>query len=294
MLSLSSTGTAVNVVHTSACPDIGPVCFEREEPPHLHDQQFYVGELRAVAEYAFTDALRAEVQLPFRLTRTTITYRRLDGTAFTPDFAGIHHRNETLAGLGDPWLSVRPSVAFGSLRLTGRLGVTLPLGHTEENPFELGRAGLVHQHLQFGTGTFNPVLSVEAVQSFARVALRAHAQGRFVLYENGHGYRAGDLYAAGLEAEAPVWGPLTVALGAEVVSERPERWNGRIEQDGNLGRTDVLAGLTTKWKVGSFFLHAGARVPVYQAIVENGDEAAQLRYPVVVDVGVSRPFSFGR
>ncbi len=33
-------GTTMNVVHRSDCPDIGPVCAEREEPPQLHDQQF--------------------------------------------------------------------------------------------------------------------------------------------------------------------------------------------------------------------------------------------------------------
>ena len=47
----------------------------------------------------------------------------------TTDVQISHHRNETLLGSGDPWDS--------------------------------GRADLEYQHIQFGTGTFDPIVAVE-------------------------------------------------------------------------------------------------------------------------------------
>ena len=57
--------TRVRTTHESECPDIGPICAVRDEPPQIHDQRFAVSELRAIVEHAFTDALGVEVtELP--------------------------------------------------------------------------------------------------------------------------------------------------------------------------------------------------------------------------------------
>jgi hypothetical protein len=45
---VSLTGTTKRVVHPETCPDIGPVCTVRAEPPQLHDHHFYMAELRPV------------------------------------------------------------------------------------------------------------------------------------------------------------------------------------------------------------------------------------------------------
>ena len=106
------------------------------------------------------DHRAAELQLAARLIQADIQYRWLDGVPFTPPFPKLHHRNETLFGLLAPWLSVTARVASGRYEVAFRLGITLPLGKTEENPFTRGELGLPYQHLQFGTGTVNPVLGV--------------------------------------------------------------------------------------------------------------------------------------
>lgn len=283
-------GTAVHVVHESHCPDIGPICNERDEPPQLHDQMFYVTELRPILEYGLSEHFSVEVQIPFKVNHTTIVYRRLDGTVYEPDFANIHHRNETLFGLGDPWLSGRTAWKVGPFMLTGRLGLTLPLGSTEENPFVLGRAGLEHQHIQFGTGTFDPVLALEAAYPLGRYSLRAYAQAQLVLDESSKGYRAGNRYGMGALSEGPLVGALRGSVGLDVLTEQPERWDGRIEQDGNLGRTDVLVGVSLTYPLGPFRLTVGAKVPVYQHVIETGHEGGQLTYPAIVNVGLQRPF----
>ena len=76
----------------------------------------------------------------------------------------IHHRNETYTGLTDldVFLGYKVSGFFRARdALFVRLGTTIPTGKTEENPWELGDAGIEHLHIQFGTGTFNPIANLQ-------------------------------------------------------------------------------------------------------------------------------------
>lgn len=291
---LNLTTTAVNVVHSELCPEIGPICREREEPPQLHDQLFYVAELRPIVEVGLTERFGLEAQVPLRFNRTTVVFRRLDGTAFTPDYENIHHRNETLMGLGDPWVSGRGAWRLGGVALVGRLGVSLPLGRTEANPFALGAQGLAHQHLQFGTGTFNPVMSLDVAGMLGRFRLQGYGQTQLFLYRNGDGYQAGNRFTVGASVETAVVQRLRVSLGADVVNEQPERWNGEVQQDGNVGRTDVLAGAMLTYPIGTLAVGLSVKVPVYQHFIQvehsHDEDPGQLRYPAIINLMLHRSF----
>ena len=278
-------------MHPQECPDIGPICAVRAEPPQQHDQQFYVGELRPIFEYSLSTHFGVELQLPFKVTHTTVQYRRPDGTIFVPDYEDIHHRNETLFGVGDPWLSARTAWVVGPVIIGGRVGLTLPVGKTEEDPFALGRAGLAHQHIQFGTGTFNPILGLEVRVPIGKYSLQAYGQAQVVLKESLQRFQAGNRYSAGLSGEGPIAGQFRASVGADVVNEQPERWFGSVEQDGNLGRTDVLVGGSLSYLLGGFSVSLGAKVPVYQAIITSGShDGGQLTYPAIINLGIRRAF----
>jgi hypothetical protein len=282
----------VNVVHPSQCPEIGPICNVRDEPPQLHDQVFYVTELRPILEYQLLDRTSIELQLPLRVSVTTIRYLRLDETPFEPDYENIHHRNETLTGFGDPWLSARATLSAAGFSFLGRVGVTIPLGRTEPNPFALGAAGLPHQHVQFGTGTFNPLLGLDVARNLGLVLLRGYAQAQLSLYENRHGYLAGTRILGGIEAGGRIWRGLSAFGAADIFSEAPERWDGVIQQDGNLGRTDVLVGASITYAVGGYNVGLGLKLPVYQHIESDSHEAGQLSYPAIVSFTVHTVFDF--
>jgi hypothetical protein len=280
----------IRVVHESHCPEIGPVCAQRDEPPQLHDQTFQVVDLRAIVEYGLASRWSVEAQVTSRLTITRIQYKRLDGTVFEPDYPNIHHRNETLAGVADPWLAVRGAWVLGGFQAMGRLGVTLPLGRTEPNPFVLGEMGLEHQHIQFGTGTFNPVLGVEIARPLERWNLQGYAQAMLVLYENEHGYRAGHRLGGGVSVDHALLDRLSLGAGVDVLQEKPERWDGMVMQDGNLGRTDILVGGLLTYFTRPFAASLTVKVPVYQNIVQAEDEHADLSYPIVLGLTVRALF----
>ena len=104
----------------------------------------------------------------------------------------IHHDRRTLTGLSD----FRLLVAHRKLNLLREgdgldiaFGTSLPTGATEENPFKAGDAGLEHEHIQFGTGTFDPLIELYYTAPVSSsFTLGAFGVGRFPLYENSKNY----------------------------------------------------------------------------------------------------------
>ena len=275
--------TRVRTTHESECPDIGPICAVRDEPPQIHDQRFTVGELRASVAHAFTESLGADLQVPLRLNHTTIQFRRLDGTPVTLDYENIHHRNETLFGLGDPWVLGRYTFPLGLVRLSARAGFTVPLARTVEDPFALGRAGLPHQHVQFGSGTVQPLLALEAERTWDSWSAQAWGHAQLAVAENSHGFRPGHRFGIGVSGELRLVGSLRASVGADLANEQPEQWGGVIQQDGNLGRTDVLVGGGLFWGTRDMQLGLTLRVPVYSHIIGHH---GQLEYPGLLSLNV--------
>jgi hypothetical protein len=202
----------------------------------------------------------------------------------------VHHRNETIVGPADPWLLLRAGGFAGRFWLAARAGVSLPLGKTEPNPFELGDRGIEHQHIQLGTGTVDPIGMVEASRSFGAVEIDAFAQGQLSLYENAHGYRAPLRLSAGGSVGTRVVGDLEGALGLEAYHEGAERWDGVIRQDAALGRTELLVAVLARQTIGATTLNLGLRFPVYRHIVTGDDPAGELSSPLTLSVGASHVF----
>lgn len=289
-LGVALTGTAVHVVHEAGCED-PTACDEiPPQPVHLHDQRLYPLELRLAAEYGVTELFGVEAQLPFRLVRTTVEYTTPAGAPYEPLDAGVHHRDETLAGLGDPWLLLRFGEQLGKWWVAARPGVSVPLGKTEENPFELGDRGLEHQHVQFGSGTVDPVLVVEASGTLKPVTLQAFAQGQASLYENSHGYRAPWRIYGGASVGTEVLRNFSAALGADAFHESADRWDGQVRQDGNLGRTEILATAVLTQVLGTTELSLTLRAPVWRHIVEGDEPPGTLSSPITVAFGVTHVF----
>ncbi len=281
-LGLSTAWMPMHVVHETHCPDIGPICLRRDEPPHLHDQTFQVFEARLITELGLTSNFSVEAQVPLRMTGVRIVYRRLDGSAFVPDWSDIHHRNETLAGLGDPWLLVRGATTVAGFELRGRLGLSLPVGRTERNPFALAALGLEHQHVQFGTGTFNPLATAEVSKALGHLTFLGSGQAFLPLAQNQHGFRAGVRVGLGVGTEVAFLERFRAAITLDVLHEGPERWDGVVQQDGNLGRTDVLAGAGFSAQLGRLSLSLAIKSPIFQHFVQTEDDHASLRSPIFV------------
>jgi len=256
-----------------------------EEPfPIFHEQDLTISEIAFVTEAGLARGLGVEAVVPLRWVRTRIRFEDLEHQPIEVPNGSIHHRNETLSGPGDPWLLLHGARGLGAWTMAARGGVSIPLGRTEPNPFELGRRGLAHQHIQFGTGTWDPVVGLAAGRRLGPVGFTVNGLAHLVFATNKHGYQAGDRFYASAALDRRIAGAWRGSAGLDLAREQTETWDGRIEMEGNLGRTDLLAsiGVTRPLgRAGSF--HVTAKIPLVTRAT-----GAQVRYPVIIAVGVSR------
>ena len=280
-LTLDLSATRVDTRHDAVEDVVG-----RPQVTVVHDQTIALGEVRLGAELGLSRRLALGAVLPVRLVDTSIRY--LDAatgdevTLVTPE---THHRDETRTAIADPWLLARAALERGPYTLDLRAGVTVPLARTEEDPFAAEAMGAEHEHIQFGTGTFNPVLGAEGHYLADRFSLGVWGVTQQVLYESAKGYQAGDRYAAGAAVESRLglraW---SFRIGPEMQAESRERWHGVAHTDeGNQGRVDVLAAAGVSWWLGEGMRVTGAlKVPVWTHVI-----GGQVEYPVLVQLGVA-------
>jgi len=268
------TGTSIRIEH-----------IESEDPglvtPYWHVQRLLIGELALSAACGLTSGLGVGLTVPLRQVRDRIRFEDLARNPYVPPEPDTHHRNETLLHVADPQLAALLTGASGAWTVNASLGTSIPIGRTEPNPFALGRLGLPHQHIQFGTGTWDPMLSVAALRSLGEVGISASVSAKVTLSENTHGYRAGNRYGILLGANRKLGGIWGTNLGMTLDRESPEKWDGQIEVEGNLGRTDLMlaAGIGRAVpRVGSF----GIKVQVPLKTWATGE---QVKYPLIVSLG---------
>jgi hypothetical protein len=281
------TGTTVHVVHEAGCRDLSACDEVPVQATYFHDQHLYPLELRLLGEYGLSNTFGIEAQVPFRSVTSRIDYTDANGAHYEPLDPGIHHRNETVFGIADPWLLLRVGTTVQKWWLAARPGLSIPLGSTEENPFELGDRGLRHQHIQLGSGTVDPVVIVEASRAFEAVQLQFFAQGQAPLYANGDGYRAPWRVYGGGSVGRKLVSDVSGALGVEASHEAAEKWDGEVRQDGNLGRTELLLAATLSYRVGATELGLSARVPVWRHIVVGDEPPGTLSSPVILSLSAS-------
>lgn len=241
-------------------------------------------DTRLAADLGVTPNLAIVVELPLRLFSTSIRYEDLAGHEVAIANGNVHHRDETLFGLGDPMLGLRFALRSGDWTFGANVGLRMPAGETQPNPYTEEAETLPHEHFQFGTGTFDPELSLALAYDFGDFALGAWGWTRTALYANQHGYEAGNRYAGGITASTAFalsdW-RFSVLIDAN--TETPERWDGVAPtDDGNRGRFDLYAGLGAAFQpTDAFFVGLTARVPLYHHVV-----GGQLELPIVIELNI--------
>ena len=289
-LHLGVSVLAGNASHVAECPDLGPDCAGPTPPaPFEHHVSLFTTETSLDASYGVLPWLAVEARLALRTATTRPTYTELDGApklvAFDP-----HHHDETLVGPTDPWLVLRFSAARSKLVTSARLGVTLPLGRTEPNPYVLGEQGKRHEHIQFGSGTLVPVVGLGLFYTVGPVDLDLSAVGLFSIYPNDKGFRAPSRLFPSFRVTVPFLdGALRPFASVDVPCETGERWDGRPGLEGGDGRVDLLVGGGVSFRF---------KAPWYVDVAVRGHAASLTRgatfdYPGVVQIGLGTDVDLG-
>lgn len=265
-LRLEQSAAPMEVSHVAECPDLGPECYGPVAPvPYNHHVAQVIAETALDFSLGITPNFGLDMRWSLRVTDVNPTYSELDGTPKeVPD--DIHHHDETLVDVTDPWLLARVGGSAGSFVSVARLGLSFPVGRTEPDPYELGRRGESHQHLQAGTGTFVPIAGfgfayTAGAGTEVPVTIALSGIGFFNLSENSHAFRAPlRLYASHRLALALLEGALTPAAEVSLGHEGEEYWHGMPGLEGSNVRTEIYLGGSLGWRFyDSWALEATAR-----------------------------------
>lgn len=276
-------GSFAHTEHAVA-PDEPEPGVPASEQPTRHLVDLGLLEWQFDAQLGFSRRFAVEAFLPVRVAIVRAGFER-DGVAL-PAARSIHHRDETMAGIGDLVLTGRVGVITPQdvrrLTVDLRLGSTMPTGGIERDPFALGRGGHRHQHVFFGSGTIDPVLGLEGTWLARRLGVTAWSLGRVAAYRNRFGYHPPSTVAAGVGVHSGLglrrWRFL---VQPEVFHESRARWGSDYAV--NTGRTSLLA-------TAGVFLRASRGVQAH-AIVKvpylNLTRGGQYRWPIVAMLGFS-------
>lgn len=299
-LGLAFTGSYIRAEHDTTFepePGVAPGDLARR-----HRLRIGAMSWAATAQFGFHQRLAAELALPFNANVVRADFLDADDQPIE-GYRSIHHRDETVSGVGDFVLAARVGVLRPSevprLSLDLRLGAALPTGRTEPNPFALAARGLENQRMFFGSGTVDPVLGLQGRTRFETWSLVFWTNARLRLYTNDRGYNAGHLLGGGVEAISGFgldrW---SFGLSPEVQHQTPATW-AAIDSSGdsadgvqtalNSGRTTLLLG------VGAYY----APEPTWQLFVQAKApfvlqaQAGDLAWPFLGTVGVRYAFGVG-
>ncbi|MDP6958548.1 MAG: hypothetical protein QF645_07005 [Planctomycetota bacterium] len=177
-----------------------------------------------------------ELQLPYDVKSQSVKYLTPEGNEFDNPEGDLHHRDETLQGMGDIkiFFHYRPTNVLREEDIVQLgFGLSAPTGKIEEDPYELGDLGLKHQHIQFGTGTVDPIFRLGYSTPVGKWNLSLSAGGQIPLYENRKHFKSPMLLD--FSAGAHIGLTESVGLHARYVLMYQNRGHWHDEIDPNTG-----------------------------------------------------------
>ncbi len=201
--------------------------------------------------WSFAPVWDLELDIPFDVKSIKARYELPDGTSFDNPQGNLHHRTERLDGLSDLRLLLnwRPS----SIAVTGDLlhlgaGLTLPTGRTTEDPYALGAMGLEHQHIQFGTGTVDPVLRLDYAFDIEGWGASCSLGLQLPLYKNRNDYIGSPLFDLSIGPRVAISEGCAIAMTYRLVYQGRAFWDNVLDE--NTGYVQQAVAVTVPVRLG--------------------------------------------
>ncbi|MCH7534289.1 MAG: hypothetical protein IH948_00810, partial [Bacteroidetes bacterium] len=191
----------------------------------------------------------------------------------------LHHRSETYTGISDFRLLI--AHRFNKFlskngRLDLALGTSIPFGKTEENPLLAGDEDKKHLHIQFGSGTFDPLLELHYVYGdINKFSFAVFTINKISLYQNKNLYQGSYETTSGISMGYRLKKWLIPRLALANFSQSRAKWDGVDDPNSGLISFNATATLTFKLKNG-LTVTPGYRHPLVQkTLAKDGDTFAK-------------------
>lgn len=309
MLGVSTSVTVLNTGHGVSpeqyefCPGPNP---EACDQALRHELELSLVNIHLSSAYYFSDSFGVSASLPLRIVGSKVAFLDASDSPIL-GFSSMHHRDETLVGVGDVNLGflARNSGSFAAnASWFGLLniGISLPTGNQVENPQLLGQWKDEHQHMFFGRGTAAPTFSASGSlrlswgfiegSFMATVPVVATASKEYTP-PDGHtlnassefdGYDVGQYMAptellgslgVGSDFETDDW---SITGLVESRYESQATWQG--VKSPNTGRTELTLGVRSSLILSDgFMVELSVKVPVWVAMPT---EESQVQMPFIL------------
>jgi hypothetical protein len=238
-----------------------------------------------VLKLALSPVTEMELQMPYDIKDVEATYELPDGTEFDNPQGNLHHRTEKLEGFSD--FKLYWNFALGDWRLSA--GVNLPVGEIEDDPYTLGDLGLTHQHIQFGTGTCDPLArAARTVHLWKGLDLNLAAGAHVPLVENRKGYQGPPMLDFSAGARLALFDWLTISASYSFIYQGRATWDG--EPDPNTGYTMEGIQVTLPIQAAGVFIAPS----LYKALdVDIRDEGDAFELDWIATLSVEIPLGGG-
>lgn len=248
----------------------------------LHDHIVSLDFLRSEVslEYVFKTNWSIWMRIPYDMKMQEATIEYIDPVTEEEREniirnRDIHHRNSTYSGFSDLRLLASHRIN-GFLSKNGRLdvalGSSLPVGRTEGNPLTAGKNGEKHMHIQFGTGTFDPLLELHYAGALSdKTSFSVFTINKFPFYTNDHGYKGSAETTSGISLSYRLMEWMSIAGTLANFSQSYARWDGVKDPNSGLISFNGNLGLTFR-TAGGLLITPGYRFPIHQkTLSEEGD-----------------------
>ncbi|MBL4624971.1 MAG: hypothetical protein JKY42_07515 [Flavobacteriales bacterium] len=271
---------------------LSPEGQEIDVPLHEHvvDLDFIRTEISL--EYTFKTNWTVWLRLPYDVKSQTASINYIETASTYQKEAmlrnrDIHHRSESYMGISDPRLLVSHRIN-GFLSKKGRLdiavGTTLPFGKTEENPLEAGENGVKHLHIQFGSGTLDPLLELHYVVGLSdKFSLGLYSINKFPFYQNSKSYLAAIESTSGIGLGYKMTDWFFIRATFANFSQSQAKWSGEKDPNSGLISFNSTANLTFKLKNG-LLITPGYRFPITQRTLSNEGDAFTYGHTFVLNL----------
>lgn len=251
-------------------------------PLHLHEVSLDLTHVELEARYTFAEHWDAVVRGSWeeKVQRASITFPNpvnpVQRRAIERN-QEIHHRSETYRGLTDLMLLTKRR-GSGLLRHDDRfsiaVGTSIPTGKTEENPYLLGDQGRRHLHIQFGTGTVDPLLELDyRLPLGASWAVGGFAAARSPLYENSRGFRGAPEITVSVGPRFRIGESVQLRAEAGFFHQGYGEWDGIRDPNTGLQSWTATLGLGIRYR--GAVVEGILRAPISQETLGEGDAFEQ-------------------
>lgn len=261
-------------------------------PLHKHEVEMNFYRMELSGSYAFKDNWTVRLHIPYEIKdqfASTPLFDTIKYTQYQIDAIirqrDLHHPTEVFKGFADMRLLVSHrffKVFLKKDMLDIAFGTSLPTGRTEPNALKLVAESKKHNHIQFGTGTFDPLLELNYSASLIRkFAFNTYALGKISFYENKNGEYKGPAELTGGINIFYFTKRFNFRAGGIALYQGYYYWDGVRDPNSGLISTMLSAGVQTKIS-NHISLNIGTRYPLYQTTFIKNEEGPYKQGPTVM------------